>query len=175
MRRIAAGSRSHRCSGTLPGSVALLAALAVTGCGFRLQGAANLPPDLHRMHVVTSDRYSEFYRKLDDALKARGVEVVATPQAADAILTIRRDETGQRVLSVSARNVPREFEVFYTVSYDVRVDGEIRSGADDLTLTRDYTWNESQVLGKEHEEGVLRSALADQLVRAVVTRLSYSE
>ncbi|MEO0997519.1 MAG: LPS assembly lipoprotein LptE [Pseudomonadota bacterium] len=168
-------TRTSQAGASIVRTLTLLAALTVAGCGFRLQGAANLPPGLHRMHVVTDDRYSEFYRKLDDALQARGVEVVATPEAADAILTIRRDETGQRVLSVSARNVPREFEVFYTVSYDVRVDGEIRSGADDLTLTRDYTWNEAQVLGKEHEEAVLRSALADQLVRAVVTRLSYSE
>ena len=43
--------------------------------------------------------------------------VVDALDDATAVFTIYYDQTGQRVLSVSARNVPTEFEVFYTISY----------------------------------------------------------
>ena len=32
------------------------------------------------------------------------------------------------------------------------------------TLTRDYTWDETRVLGKEKEEQVLREAIVDDLI-----------
>ena len=77
-----------------------------------------------------------------------GVEVVDSPADATAIFAIHIDDTDQRVLSVSARNVPREYEVYYTVSYS------LQSGSDTLltrrtqTRTNDYTWDETEVLGK---------------------------
>lgn len=144
-------------------------------CGFQLQGATEVPPEMAKTYLDATDTYTEFYRDLAFALKQRGIELTSSASEADTVLRIRRDETGQRVLSVSAQNVPREYEVFYTVSYTLSIDGEIRSGADELTMTRDYTWDETQVLGKAREEAILRSALVDSLVRAVLTRLAYSE
>ena len=147
----------------------------VSGCGFQLQGTQGLPPEMARTYLSADDTYSEFYRALSRALENNGVELTSTASEAGAVLHIRRDQTGQRVLSVSAQNVPREFEVFYTVSYDVRFDGSIRSGAEDLTRTRDYTWNETELLGKAEEESVIRSALVDSLVATVLRRLYFTE
>lgn len=88
------------------------------------------------------------------------------------MFSIESDETGQRVLSVSARNVPREFEVFYTVTYAVDAGGSSLMNTRRQTLTRDYTWDENLVLGKEREERMLREAIADDLVRIVLIQLS---
>jgi LPS-assembly lipoprotein len=82
------------------------------------------------------------------------------------------DETGQRVLSVSARNVPTEFEVFYTVAYGLSTESDVLLAPRSQTLTRDYTWNETLVLGKEREGEILREAIADDLVRLVMIQLS---
>ena len=40
-----------------------------------------------------------------------------------------------------------------------------------LDLTRSYTFNETQVLGKRSEEGILRKALAEDLARRVMKRI----
>ena len=61
---------------------------------------------------------------------------------------------GNAFLSVSARNVPREFEVFYTVFYSLRTEEETLLSTRSQTLTRDYTWDETLVLGKEKEEQI---------------------
>ena len=87
-------------------------------------------------------------------------------------MSIISDITGQRVLSVSARNVPREFEVFYTVMYDLKTEKESLLDPRSQTLTRDYTWDETQVLGKEKEEQLMREAIVDDLVRTILIQLS---
>jgi outer membrane lipopolysaccharide assembly protein LptE/RlpB len=43
------------------------------------------------------------------------------------------------------------------------------------TMTRDYTYDETRVLGKEKEEELLREAIADDLVRVVLMQLSSLE
>ena len=42
----------------------------------------------------------------------------------------------------------------------------------DVTETRDYTYDETLVLGKAHEEAVLREAIAKDLVRIVLKQVS---
>ena len=123
-------------------------------------------------YIETTDRHSVFYRKLRDGLRQAGVDVVDSPLNATAMLRIASDETGQRVLSVSARNVPTEFEVFYTVAYDVMSEEKVLLPSRTQSLTRDYIWDETRVLGKEREAEMLREALADDLVRVILIQLS---
>ena len=73
---------------------------------------------------------------------------------------------------VSARNVPREFRVFYTVMYSLKTENDTLLDSRSHTLTRDYTWSETQVLGKEKEEQLMREAIVGDLVRTVLIQLS---
>jgi LPS-assembly lipoprotein len=100
------------------------------------------------------------------------VAVVDSPGDARAVIQVLVDDTGRRLLSVSARNVPTEYEVYYRVSFAVRVDGAEAVPAERLALSRDQTFNEDFVLGKAGEEQVLREALARDLVTLVARRLS---
>ncbi len=149
----------------------MVATLLISACGFQMQGAFAVPDDMQRTYVATEDRYSLFYRKLTQALAANGVEVVETPAEATATLAIVQDRTDQRVLSVSARNVPTEFEVYYSVRYRVNNAERQLLDTQDLTLTRDYTYDETLVLGKANEEQLLREAIVDDLVRIVLKQL----
>lgn len=136
-----------------------------------MQGALEMPAEMQSTYIATDDRYSLFYRKLERALQTSGLQVVDSPATSTATLTIHEDETGQRVLSVSARNVPTEFEVFYSVEYSIGNEESTLLDRRSLTLTRDYTYDETLVLGKAREEQVLRNAIADDLVRIVLKQL----
>ena len=125
-----------------------------------------------RTYIATDDQRSLFYRRLRDSLRGAGVIVVESPFDATATFSILSDIPGQRVLSVSARNVPREYEVFYTVFYSVQAKEVTLLEPRSQTLTRDYTWDETEVLGKEKEEELLRAAIVDDLVRIVLIQLS---
>ncbi len=146
--------------------------VSITGCGFQMRGATSVPTEMSRTFIETTDRYSLFYRRLRDNFRSLGIELVESPLDANATFSIISDITGQRVLSVSARNVPREFEVFYTVMYSLKTEKEFLLDPRSQTLVRDYTWDETQVLGKEKEEQLMREAIVEDLVRTILIQLS---
>ena len=127
---------------------------------------------MERTYIATSDRHSEFYRKLRAAMRDSGVQIVDNPADATATLNILFDETDQRVLSVYARNVPTEYEVYYTVEYAIYTGEKNLLETQTLTQTRDYTYDPTLVLGKAREEQLLRDAIADDLVRIVLKQIS---
>jgi LPS-assembly lipoprotein len=150
----------------------LVAALIGAGCGFHLQQALTLPPQMARTHVRAIDTHSLFYRELLRELERSGTEIVQSPEDASAVIDILRDETDQRVLSVSARNTPTEYEVYYSVRYGISHEDEVLVPVSDVTLTRDYTYDPTLVLGKEREEQVLRERIVRDLVRIVLEQAS---
>jgi LPS-assembly lipoprotein len=153
-------------------ALAFLLLPLAAGCGFSLQGATSTPEAMQRTYIATQDRFSQFYRELRRNLQAAGVEVLDSPEGATATLSILYDSTDQRVLSVSARNVPTEFEVFYTVRYAIVSGEQSLLEAQELTLTRDYTYDSTLVLGKAKEEQLMRDAIVDDLVRIVLKQIS---
>lgn len=145
--------------------------LLLAGCGFHLQGAYTLPPEMASTYISTTDRYSPFYRELSAQLEAAGVSLATTAATATAVLTVMAEETGQRVLSVSARNVPTEYEVFYTVEYSLASEEQVLMSPRTLNLTRDYRYDENLVLGKAAEEQQLRKAIVADLVRVLIKQI----
>jgi LPS-assembly lipoprotein len=153
--------------------LSILASLSlVAACGFQIQGAITTPAEMQRTYIATDDRHSLFYRRLRTELQAAGVEVVDEVVQSTATLSILYDETDQRVLSVSARNVPTEYEVYYTVQYAIDNANARLLEAQSLTVTRDYTYDSRLVLGKAREEELLRDAIVQDLVRLVLKRIS---
>ncbi len=144
----------------------------LVGCGFQMQGAFVAPAEMERTYIATDDRHSLFYRRLRTAMKEAGVQLVDDPLSATATLYITYDETDQRVLSVSARNVPTEYEVYYTIEYSVGAAQKNLLETQTLTLTRDYTYNPTLVLGKAREQELLREAIVGDLVRIVLKQIA---
>ncbi|MCH7834931.1 MAG: hypothetical protein IH911_07645 [Proteobacteria bacterium] len=73
---------------------------------------------------------------------------------------------------MSARNVPTEYEVYYSIQYTLASGERILLETQQLTITRDYTYDETLVLGKAQEEELLRDAIVDDLVRIVMKQIS---
>ena len=144
----------------------------LSGCGFQLQGALTMPAEMQRTYLDSVDKHSLLHRELRLQLQAAGVQLADTPDNSTAILSIRIDETNQRVLSVSGRNVPTEYEVYYTVEYSLASGEKVLLSPQDITLTRDYTYDTTKVLGKSREEAVLREAVVKDLVRTVLKQIS---
>ena len=151
---------------------ALLLAAALFGCGFRLQGAVTLPEGLDRVHVSATDELTPFAVQLRSRLRESGSSVADSAGQADAIIRVRVDRTGRRVLSVSARNTPQEFEIFYLVEYSIERAGKEVVPSQRLELTRNFSFDQSLLLAKDREEDVLREAMARDLADLVLRRLA---
>ena len=127
---------------------------------------------MQRTYIATADRHSGFYQALRRELNSAGIELVDSPADATSIFNIHTDITNQRVLSVSARNVPTEYEVFYIVNYSIVSGTTTLMQPRTQTQTKFYTWDETLVLGKQMEQQTLRDAIVGDLVRVVMIQLS---
>lgn len=152
-------------------SISLVVTL-LSGCGWRLQGTARLSPVMATTYVETDDRFTDFNRALRESLQASGARLTSRPEDATAVVRIIKDQSGQRVLTVSARNTPEEYEVFYMIEYSVNGRTEELIAPQKLELTRDYSYDETTVLAKQREQAILREALARDLAGLVVRRLA---
>jgi LPS-assembly lipoprotein len=147
-------------------------ALFASGCGFQFRTAPDLEANLGPTWIETNDRYSPFYRELQTTFRRGRVQLVSTPADARTIVRILADDTGRRLLSVTARNVPAEYEVYYRVRFAVTRDGTEAVPVEQLSLARDYAFDETRVLGKSGEEDSIRQVIAEDLVRLVTRRLA---
>jgi LPS-assembly lipoprotein len=149
----------------------LVLALLASGCGFRLQGASALPAGVDRVYVATKDELSAFSIELFQGIERAGAQRATAAGEADVVIRVQRDRAGRRVLSVSARNTPQEYEVFYEVEYSIDRGGAEVVPLQKLELTRNFSFDESLLLAKDREEGILRDAMARDLADLVLRRL----
>jgi LPS-assembly lipoprotein len=142
----------------------LILSVALGGCGFRLAGSEHLPAVLAKPYLSVKDPYTDFAREFERQLKNSGAELQPGRQDATATIEVIKDLTEQRTLAVSSRNIPTDYELRYTVTFAVRgPDAEILK-PQTITLSRDYSFEENELLAKEHEADILREHMAQDLV-----------
>ena len=155
----------------LPTAVAILPFL-LNGCGFHLQGRTPLPQSMRSAYVQATDQQSDFVQSLHKALLRSGAQPPDRKDNASAVVNILKDEVTRRVLSVSAFNRPNEYEVTYTVRFAVSEADKELLPAQEISATRSYSFDERLLLAKEHEEEILRQAMAHDLAEIVMRQLS---
>ena len=150
-----------------------LAAVLLTGCGFHLQGHTPLPPVVRTPFLEAPDRQSDFIQYLRHALLSNGAQLTPERDKASAVVSILRDSVARRVLSVSATNQPNQYEVTYTVGFSVSAPGgKELLPPQEVSATRSYSFDETLLLAKNHEEQILRQDMAHDLADMVMRRLA---
>jgi LPS-assembly lipoprotein len=152
--------------------LALLALPLLAACGFHLQGRTALSSTLTNTYIQATDQQSDFVQNLRKALLTSGARLATSSDGASSTVLISTDEVKRDILSVSARNTPREYEVVYTVRFSVSANGKELLPEQEVSLSRDYSFDETVLLAKEHEESILRDSLARDLADIVMRRLA---
>jgi LPS-assembly lipoprotein len=168
-------------SGFLRAGVVAGALLAMlTACGFHLEGHTPLPQSMKSPYVQATDQQTDFAQSLRKALLTSGARPPYDKSSASSVVYILKDVVTRRTLSVSALNKPNEYEITYVVRFSVTAGekaGEKASEKEllapqEISATRSYSFDETRLLAKEHEEAILRQAMAHDLADRVVRQLS---
>lgn len=146
--------------------------LALCGCGFHLEGRTPLPQALRVACVEAKNGQTDFVQGLRRALIIAGAQVTDPCAKAAAVVHVIQDTVTPRVVAVSSNNLPREYEITYTVRFSVSANGKDVMAPQEVSLSRDYAFDEHVVLAKDNEDAILRGALAHDLVNIVMRRLS---
>jgi len=146
--------------------------LSAAGCGFRLRGTAEVP--FQRIHVAgaTGGIALDLKRQIQAGTNAK---VLDDPREADAILQFSQELRDKEILSLTGTGRVREFRLNYRVGFRLH-DGK---GADYvpqsmIVLSRDVTFNDSEVLAKEAEEQLLFRDMQTDMVQQIMRRIAAS-
>lgn len=154
--------------------VAPAAALLLAGCGFKLRQA---PDFAFQSIVIGAGSSSPLGNELRRSLAASGkVEVVVDPQkmiGADVVLFLPQEQREKVVVGVNASGQVREFQLRLRVRFRVATPkGKLLIEETELLQTRDISFNESAVLAKEAEEGLLYRDMQADIVQQLMRRLA---
>ncbi|HEY4443815.1 MAG TPA: LPS assembly lipoprotein LptE [Steroidobacteraceae bacterium] len=162
--------------GSVPRGLGAIAALggtlALTACGFRLAGSDPLPGVLARPYLSLKDPYTDFSREFEHQLNNAGAAPQALRANSTATIDVTKDLVVQRTLSVSAQNIPTEYELTYTVTFAVEGPDKELLAPQTISLSKDYSFEENVLLAKEHEADILRQQMARDLVSIAMRRLT---
>lgn len=149
-------------------AVAMLAAISLTGCGFQLRGSTPLPFDSLYIPVATSVGV-ELKR---NAAAGTTTRLVSTAKEAQAQLIFTQDRREKVILSLNTAGRVREFQLRHKVGFRV-IDSRGREylALNEITLTRDVSFNDAQVLAKEAEETLLYRDMQTDMVQQILRRL----
>ncbi|MEZ5500384.1 MAG: LPS assembly lipoprotein LptE [Steroidobacteraceae bacterium] len=151
--------------------MAIVWALVVSACGFHLQGKQPLPKVLASTWIETRNDQTEFVHALRAGLASAG-SVAASRTDATAVVDISVDELRERVVSVSADNLPREYELTYLVRFAVSSGGVVVLEPREVSVAREFSYDERIALAKEREREQLSDALAREAASRVLRQLA---
>jgi LPS-assembly lipoprotein len=149
-------------------AVALLLTLAA--CGFKLRGTAQVPFETLYLPGATSGIALDLKRNIQIGTNAK---VVDTAAKADAVLQFTEEARQKEVLSLTGTGKVREFQLRYRVGFRVH-DGKGGEYVPQSTiqLTRDVTFNDTEILAKEQEEQLLFRDMQSDMVQQILRRLA---
>ena len=147
--------------------------LVLAGCGFQLRGTAELPFQTLYMPPASSGIALDVKRNI---VAGTNTKVVDDPKQAEAQLQFTQEIRDRNILSLAATGRVREYQLRYRVVFRVH-DGK---GGDfvptsTVQLTRDITFNDSDVLSKETEEQLLYRDMQFDMVQQIMRRLAAAQ
>ncbi|MES1926202.1 LPS assembly lipoprotein LptE [Salinisphaera sp. T31B1] len=147
--------------------------LVLSGCGFHLQGATPLPDGVDSMYVNYNDDYRVGDPPLVETLQQRLREQGLLGQVdAPAQLDIRRIDNQQRIVSVSPLDGRvAEYELTTRVVFDYTVNGATQLSNETLSVTRNYSFDDTERLAAEAEQRDLLTRMHEELANLIFTRI----
>lgn len=148
-----------------------LAALSLAGCGFRLRGPQAL--DFATLHINTPPE-TELGAQLRRLVATSGTtRVIEEAEHAEARLQILGNSRGREILSLTGAGKVREYQLVQSLRFQLLdKSGTPLIAPTSLSARREYTFDDSQVLGKEQEEALLYRDMQNDLVQQMMRRLA---
>ena len=141
--------------------IALLMLLIISSCGFHMRGMT----EISFKTISLEGKELSFIKDLKKVLNRNKVAIVSSTENPELRIELLSEESEKRILSLSGQGLVREFENFYRVRYRVKtIDSEIWSQENIIELRRDFTYSDSNLIGKEEEERQLNEAMRNEAI-----------
>ncbi|CNL38419.1 LPS assembly lipoprotein LptE [Yersinia aleksiciae] len=148
-----------------------LAVLVTAGCGFNLRGTTQVPPELQKLLLESSDPYGPLTRAVRQQLRLSNVTIVDDPMRQDLpALRIIGSSENQDTVSIFRNGVTAEYQLVLHVQAQVLIPGHdiypLR-----VNIFRSFFDNPLTALAKDAEAGVIRQEMREQAAQQLVRQL----
>jgi len=135
--------------------------LMITSCGFHLRGMT----EISFKTISLEGKELSFTKNLKKTLASNKVAIILPTENPELRIELLSEETEKRILSLSGQGLVREFEIFYRVRYRIKtIDSETWSQENILETRRDFTYSDSNLIGKEEEERQLNESMRNEAI-----------
>ncbi len=155
-------------------SLILILALSLAACGFHLRGEAKMP--FSTIFIEAANANSPLIGELRRLLAANHIQLVSKPDQAEMVLNISLELPEKQILTLGGSGRVSEFQLRYRVSLRA-YDQQQREwlAADNLQLSRDFSYDDTQILAKEAEEAQLYQYMRSDMAQQIMRRLSHAK
>jgi LPS-assembly lipoprotein len=158
-------------------ALAAILLLALTGCGFHLRNAMQLPNDLGPVRVVSRNTRSPLPDALADALSRAGAVAATTPADGSTppdadTLNLVTERWDSIPLSVDAHGRAQEYTMRYAVIFNLhRADGSELVPQQAIELQRNYIATPAFATGTQSEQELLAREMRQDMVASILRRI----
>ena len=144
--------------------------LLISACGFQLRGDIQANFD----SISISGGTSNFNKTLQRKFRQAGISIKSASEA-EKIVEIIKNSFTKTILTLTGTGAVSEYKLDYVVTYRFKS----KDGPWNLPVTieasRNYTYDDSDILAKDEEEKRLISGMEDQLIKTMATQISLSK
>ena len=135
--------------------------LMITSCGFHLRGMT----EISFKTISLEGKELSFTKNLKKTLASNKVAIILPTENPELRIELLSEESEKRILSLSGQGLVREFEIFYRVRYRIKtIDSETWSQENIIETRRDFTFSDSNFIGKEEEERQLNESMRNEAI-----------
>jgi LPS-assembly lipoprotein len=162
------------CLHVLATSALMCALPSLPGCGFALRAAPNFVfKTLFSPLAEGSQLGSALKRSLESGGAVRVITDAAQINAAEVVLDVLQDQREKVVVGLNASGQVREFQLRIAFKFKLRnAKGVELIPPTEILQQRDISFNETAVLAKEAEEGLLYRDMQNDIVQQIMRRLA---
>ena len=148
--------------------IAILLLIVITSCGFHLRGMT----EISYKTISLEGKELSLTKNLKKILNTNKVAIVSSTENPELRVEFLSEESEKRILSLSGQGLVREFEIFYRFRYRIKAsDSEIWSQENIIETRKDFTYSDSNLIGKEEEERQLNEAMRIEAITSIFNQI----
>jgi LPS-assembly lipoprotein len=152
--------------------MAILMLLIISSCGFHMRGIT----EISFKKISLEGKELSFTKAFKRILTSNKIAVVSLTENPELRLELLSEETEKRILSLSGQGLVREYEIFYRVRYRIKTSNmETWSQENLLETRRDFTYSDTNVIGKEEEERQMNEAMRNEAITNLFNQIELSK
>lgn len=143
--------------------------LLSAGCGFQLQGSADLSEELQHINVTGVADGSYLHRTLHRSLQSNGVTI---DPGSDTVLAVIKNTSNQKAVTYTGSGQSSQYDVTNLLSFQLQnAKGTRLLGPYNLQARRTYQVDQDNTTASIAERELLGKELESELINQVLRRL----